>query len=358
MRTTSLVAAAACLALVAQTGIAAAQDDASATAAARAIGTEGLRLAETGNCKDAIEKLDRAEKLRHAPTTLAKLGECQVQTGKLVVGLEALRRVVREPLAPDAPPAFQQAKQRAQTLLDANQAKVAQLHVTVSVPAGVKAEVTVDGETATAALLDVDRPTDPGAHTVEASAPGYKKATQAVTLKESERIAITLTPEIDPNAPAVTPPVVPVATSTPPPEPTQPPPPPPPQPSKTLRYATYGLFGAGGAGLVVGTIFGIGALVKKGSLHDDCPVGDAAQGENPADRYCHGTRTADDRGSVKTWATVSTVGFVVGGVGVVGGVATLLFARSEAKGQGQGKAAKFLAGLEVGPTSFGYRGSF
>src|SRR5688572_21340468 len=73
-------------------------DDASSTAAARIIGTEGLRLAEAGNCKDAIEKLERAEKLHHAPTTLTKLGECQIQIGRIVAGLESLRRVVREPM--------------------------------------------------------------------------------------------------------------------------------------------------------------------------------------------------------------------------------------------------------------------
>src|SRR3954469_3008571 len=75
-------------------------------AAARALGTDGIKLANRGKCAEAIEKLDRAEKLYHAPTTLERLGECHVEIGKLVLGTEELRRVVREQLATDAPKAF------------------------------------------------------------------------------------------------------------------------------------------------------------------------------------------------------------------------------------------------------------
>src|SRR4029079_17212090 len=44
--------------------------DAGDMATARTLGTEGLRLAESGDCAGAVEKLTRAEKLHHAPTTL------------------------------------------------------------------------------------------------------------------------------------------------------------------------------------------------------------------------------------------------------------------------------------------------
>lgn len=337
--TRSFAAAAAFVTIGSLASTAHGQEDASATAAARAIGTEGLRLAESGNCKDAVDKLDRAEKLHHAPTTLQKLGECQLQAGKIVLGLEALRRVARETLPADAPPVFQAAKQRAQLLLDQNAGKVAQLHVTVTLPAGVTPVVTVDGEAVPAALVDVDRPTDPGSHVVEATAPGYRKASQTVTLKEGERSALTLAPEAEPNAPA------PVAqatgtTTTEPAKPTSPP------SAKTTRTVAYALYGAGAAGLLVGTIFGAVALGKKGGLNDDCD-------EQPdGTRLCtRGDRTADDRTSLKTYATVSTVGFVVGGAGVVGGTIALLFSRSAAKGGPVG-------GLQIGPTSVGYRGSF
>lgn len=337
--TRSFAAAAAFLTIGSLASTAFGQEDASATAAARTIGTEGLRLAESGNCKEAIEKLERAEKLHHAPTTLQKLGECQLQAGKLVVGLEALRRVARESLPADAPPVFQAAKQRAQLLLDQNAGKVAQLHVTVTLPAGVAPIVTVDGEAVPSALVDVDRPTDPGSHVVEVTAPGFRKATQTVTLKEGERTSITLALDAEPNAPAPAGQTTGPTTSEPVSRPASPP------STKTTRTVAYALYGAGAAGLVVGTVFGAVALGKKGGLNDDCP--EQADGS----RLCNANRTADDRTSLKTFATVSTVGFVVGGVGLVGGTIALLFSRSAAKGG-------TLGGLQLGPTSVGYRGSF
>ena len=269
---------------------------------------------------------------------MQKLGECQLQAGKIVLGLEALRRVARETLPADAPPVFQAAKQRAQVLLDQNAGKVAQLHVTVTLPAGVTPIVTVDGEAVPAALVDVDRPTDPGSHVIEATAQGYRKATQTVTLKEGERSAITLAPDAEPNAPAPAAQTT-VATTTETAKPASP------ASTKTTRTVAYGLYGAGAAGLLVGTIFGAVALGKKGGLNDDCP--EQADGS----RLCNANRTADDRTSLKTFATVSTVGFVVGGVGLVGGTIALLFSRSAAKGG-------TLGGIQLGPTSVGYRGSF
>src|SRR5271170_3045450 len=49
-------------------------------AMARALGTEGVRLADAGDCAAAIPKLIDAEKLYHAPTTLERLGECEIKT--------------------------------------------------------------------------------------------------------------------------------------------------------------------------------------------------------------------------------------------------------------------------------------
>src|SRR3954463_6345420 len=98
-----------------------AQDQPSAgdVALARSLGLEGVQLAEAGNCSAAIDKFQRAEALFHAPTILVRLGECQVATGKVVLGTESLQRVVREALPPKAPKAFADAQVRAQKSLDA-----------------------------------------------------------------------------------------------------------------------------------------------------------------------------------------------------------------------------------------------
>src|SRR5437899_36646 len=67
-------------------------------AQARVLGNEGIRLAESGDCAAAIPKLEGAEQLFHAPTTLEQLGQCLVKTGRVVAGTEALLRASHEPL--------------------------------------------------------------------------------------------------------------------------------------------------------------------------------------------------------------------------------------------------------------------
>src|SRR3954469_8138916 len=109
-----------------------ADDSAENTAAARTLGIEGVQLADAGKCKDAIEKLTRAESLHHAPTILGRLGECQVNVGEVVEGTENLNRVVREQLAPNAPKVFHDAQERAQKVLTQATPKIAHLVIRVT----------------------------------------------------------------------------------------------------------------------------------------------------------------------------------------------------------------------------------
>src|ERR1039457_2485634 len=85
---------------------ASAQDEPSAadTAAARELAIDGLKLADAGHCAQAIDKLTRAEKIRHSPIVLGRLGECQIEEGKIVDGTEDLHRVLHEPIPPNPRP--------------------------------------------------------------------------------------------------------------------------------------------------------------------------------------------------------------------------------------------------------------
>jgi hypothetical protein len=277
-------------------------------AAARALGIQGIQLADAGNCKAAMEKLSRAEALYHAPTILGRLGECQVQVGQVVLGTENLNRVVREQLAPNAPKAFRDAQERARGVLNSALPKIARLTVSVE-PAEAKPQVTVSGATIPAALIGAERPTDPGTHEVVVSAPGYLEQRRSVTLAEggSQEIAVRL--EKDPNAVVETPtqpsavtgdtaspvasdPAVDAGTKR----------------SNTLAYVALGV---GGAGLLLGGVTGVLALGKKSDL----------QG-------CDGTRCPESQrdtlDSANSMATLSTVGFGVGIVGVGLGVVLLV----------------------------------
>src|SRR4029078_8570956 len=107
------------------------QPQAENVAAARSPGPQGIKLADSGDCKGDIEKLSRAESLYHAPSILARLGECQVQVGQIVLGTENLNRVVREQLASNAPKAFRDAQERAKGVLNNALPKIARLTVRV-----------------------------------------------------------------------------------------------------------------------------------------------------------------------------------------------------------------------------------
>jgi hypothetical protein len=273
-------------------------------AAARALGVQGIKLADEGNCPAAIEKLERAEALYHAPTMLGRLGECQVQVGQIVLGSENLNRVVREQLPPGSPKAFQDAQERARRVLEQALPRIAYLVLHVG-PPGIDPKVSVGEAVVPPALLGADRPTDPGTYEIVASAPGYLPAKTTVTLAEGARQDITVTLSPDP-AQAAKPAAAPAA----------------PMPTSGLATTTstsaprasganarddtlaYVLLGVGGAGLLTGTITGLIAISKKNELEcerDRCPP----------DQH-------DKLDSARSMALISTIGF---GVGIAGGAA-------------------------------------
>ncbi len=308
LRSTALRGASLCLLVTAFASTAHADEPSSAdVASARSLGQEGVKLADAGNCPDAIDKLARSERLFHAPTTLERLGECQIQVGKIVDGTESLNKVVRESLAPGAPAAFSAAQERAKKLLVDAKPKIAKLKIAVAAPPDAVLAVKVDGEAMPVANLNTNRPMDPGEHNVEATAPGYKIARGKVTLPEGGSDTIALALEVDPDAPKAPP----VMTTTKKAEPTErggtttyPTAP----ASESSRVPAYVALGLGVAGIAVGGIFGGLALGKKGDLNDGCKSGQCASSQQS---------NIDDG---KTFGNVSTVAFIAGGVVLAAGV--------------------------------------
>ncbi len=301
--------------LIAFTSGARAGDDSSANrAAARELGIQGVLLAEKGKCGDAIEKLERAEKLFHAPTTLERLGECKVDVGRIVDGTEDLQRVVKEDLPPGAPAAFTAAKTRAAGVIKKATPRIAHLRVHVSAPSDAKPSVTMDGNSYPDAALDGDRPVDPGTHSLAATADGMIKAETTVSLGDAESKAIELKLVRDPNATKPTPIPPPIADQPKPPPDDHDKHPPPPPPQSPSHVPAYIAFGVGVAGVGVGAVTGVLALGKKSSLDTAC---------GPSKTGCPST-SQSDIDSAKTFGTVSTIGFIVGGVGVAAGIVLLL----------------------------------
>ena len=180
-------------------GVARAEPDDDQKAAARLLGTDGVRAAMSGDCTSAVDKLTRAEALVHAPTTALPLARCEIQLGKVVAGTEILNRLVRETLSPTAPRSWVDAQKAAGTLLESTEPRIAKLRIHLDgVPAGApNLKVTVDGENVPTVLLDNDRPTDPGPHHVAAEADGFATASSDVTLADGQALTVSL--HLDPR---------------------------------------------------------------------------------------------------------------------------------------------------------------
>jgi len=280
-------------------------------ASARVLGTEGVRLADGGDCAGAIPKLEAAEKLYHAPSTLDRLGECQIKVGRLVDGTEALQRVVREPSAPTAPQAFVVARQRAQQALAAALPRIAKLRIHVDGAPPDQVAVTVDGASVPSALLDSDRPTDPGTHEIKATAPGFTTATATVQLDDGAGAPVSLHIDPAPSAPAAAP--------APAPAPVEPPLPAPTSSSGGGRGLAIASLAVGGVGVAVGSIFGVLALSTKSTLDSHCPG-----------KVCPPSEQGDID-SLGSQATVSSVGFGVGLVGLAVGAVLLVTSHGSAE---------------------------
>jgi hypothetical protein len=323
--------------------LASAQTEAENKAAARALGIEGIKLANAGDCAQAIDRLQRAEQLYHAPTILGRLGECQIQLGQLVVGTENLRKVVREPLGPDAPAAFIQAQERAQQVLDEAVGRIARLTVNVAAPQGVAVQVMVDGQLLPVALVGVERPIDPGDHALSITAEGYQRREQSIALAEggTEAVTLVLGPPVPAPQPAGPPPLVapqaPVVDTG-----------PAPAEDSTEQLLGYVSLAVGAVGFGMGTVFGLRATRYKSDL----------QG------VCDGSRcppsAQDDIDSMNSAATVSTVGFAVGIIGAGVGTYLLLAAdgSSEQAPPSAGQSARAHASLWVGLGRVGMVGAF
>lgn len=277
-------------------------DEAADTATARALGVEGVTLADAGKCREAAEKLERAEKLHHAPTTATRLAECEIELGRLVAGTERLQRVVREPIPANAHPAFGAAVTRAQKALDAALPRVATLKLAIT--GAPHPTVTIDGDVLPEAALDVPRRIDPGAHAVEVRAPGYRPASATAVLSAGEVKSLSLELVLDPDAKVAEAPAPAPVVET-----------------KAASSKAPGLvaLGIGAVGLGLGIVGALAVDSRTRTLDQRCD----------ANRSCPND-VRSDLDQAKTWATVSTAGFIVAGAGAVSGVVLLLVSRGPA----------------------------
>jgi hypothetical protein len=322
-----------------------AQSDAD-RATARALGQEGQQALDGKNYATAEDRFRRADKILHAPTLMLGLARSLAGGGKFVEAQETYNRIVREGVPPGAPEVFKRAVDEATKEVDAVASKVGSVTITVKAAAGGDVgdpQAVLDEHPINSASLGVRRAVDPGDHVLRVSSTGFKTAEVRFSVTAGGSVDEPVTLEKDLTATPV---------AAPPPGPggaaagfeTVPAVP----PTKGHSVLPWVAFGVGGAGLVVGVVTGIIAMGKHSTLGNECPGG-----------TCSSAGALSDLDSYHSIGTISTIGFVVAGVGGAAGVVLLL---TQPKGAGSAQPAARGPGLHVVPVigagSIGAAGTF
>ncbi len=313
-------------ALVLQSGAAAAATP-EETAAARNLAKQGLAAFNEQRFQEAADLFARAESLVHSPVHLLYEARARTKIGHFVKAQEAYIKIIRERFVDDAPQSFHNAKESAKNEVKELEGKLANLTVKI-VGVDKGATLTLDGNEVSAVLVGVPMPVDPGEHTLEATAEGFKPASAKVTVAEGQRetLELKLLPEESAAPVAAAPADTPAATPT----TSSPDAPADPGPtdsggSSGMRIGSYVAFGVGAVGLGLGTVFFLDGKSKsdEADAYFDEHV-DSNGNLNPQEAAEQ--NQLDDNADSAT--NLGVMGFVVGGVGVAAGVTLFLLSSS------------------------------
>lgn len=291
-------------------------------ATARELAKDGIAAEAKGDCATAIDRLERAESLYHAPPHLQYLARCYTKVGRLVEATETWRKLTLESLPVGAPQAFKDAIVEAQTELPKIEPRLARLTVHTSTKYdGLSVEI--DGKSWPTAALDVPRVMDPGTHVLRAKATGFKTHEQSIALGEgkSDTVTITLEAGVDP---------VPSASAS-----TSATVPPPPTASASASTAPTGkssfgtvqwvgvvTAGVGVLALAGGAFTGLTSNAKFSKLESDCPVRSA----------CEAADLDQRTDTIRTLDKATTVLLISGGILVAAGLTMTILGPSKKSG--------------------------
>lgn len=247
---------------------------------ARTLVISGRQKRAEGHVSEALADFERAHAIMHVPTTALELGSTQEKAGKLVDARATLLESLRKPPQPGEPEAYRRARIAAKKLADEIAPRLATL--TIEVPEGTT--VRLDDVELSPSSLRGPLKVDPGRHAIVATASGREKRRQ-VELAEGEARSVELPmPQVpDDGRDRAT---KPEAAK-------------PRYEERTNPLVWLGL-GVGAAGIATGLVTGYFAVKIHSDVEGRCVDGIVCP---PA--------THDDIAQGKTFATVSTVSFVV-----------------------------------------------
>jgi hypothetical protein len=277
--------------------------DATPDATAIALFDEARKLMTAGKYAEAIPKLQQSIERARTVGALLNLGECYEKVGRTASAWAAFRAAGAAATEAKDAKRGKYADERAAAM----EAKLVRL--TVSVPSEAKVEgfqIKRDGEAIGEGEWGTAVPVDPGTHKIEAVAKGRKPWSTDVAVE---------TGNVTVDVPVLAVTGIEPATK----QPVAPPNPPPPANEGSSSQKTIGIaVGAIGlAGIAFGSVAGVVAIGNKPtdqcrSYPTGCPADGSADGANE---------------SAQTWATISTVSFVVGAVALAAGTYLFLTAK-------------------------------
>ncbi|MDF2694434.1 MAG: hypothetical protein K0S65_2817, partial [Labilithrix sp.] len=304
MRSKRIHAAAVASVLVTLCGPAFADPSLADRETARSQMDEGDKKRDAGDLKGALRNYETADAIMKVPTTGLEVARAQVALGMLLEARETLGRVMRTPAKPGEPAPFAAARKSAEALNNDLSTRIPSIQVVLTNgdPAQPP-QISVDGEAIPPAAANAPRRVNPGPHVVVVKAGTVERRfdiavverdtkTLPVDLKEQTAVAPKKESSADP----------PEATTT---------------TKSTPKLLMYGGFGVAVVGLGVGAVTGLMSLSKTSELKDVCP-----NDRCPAGRQ-------DEIDSAKSLGNISTIAFVVGGVGLGVGVVGLVMSRGD-----------------------------
>jgi hypothetical protein len=296
---------------------------------ARDLARQGADAFDQQDYATALDRLTRAYSLFRAPTISLMQARALTRLGRLVEALDKYEETHHTALGDEPSEAFVKAMNDAKAEGDELRPRIPRLLIKIRAADG-RADglsVQLDGKPVPAALLDVERPVDPGTHQVAVTAHNYESLVRYTRLTEGDRVVLEL--PLAPVSKAAR--TVGRAPAAPKPEPS------PSSPAEPATTAVWGWLGVavGTAGLASSAITGVVALQRKSTLDSVCRPG------------CPSS-AAEDIDSFRSMRTISYVSLAVGAASLGLGGYLLL--------SGSPEAAH--VGVSVGPGNAGIGGAF
>lgn len=268
---------------------------------ARALFEQGRAAVARGDCERAAPLFRESQRLYPANGTLLNLAVCERKLGQLGNAWRHLQDLLAV-LTPEDP-----RRKVAQKELDEVEPRVPWLRVEVAGSAPER--VALDGAEVALDQLQAGVRVNPGERALQVTWPGGEQEDLRVSVAEKEREVVRLAREAAPAAP----PPAPVAT---------PPAAEPPQPRWPVAVAA----GVALTGVATGVVFTLTANQRSDQVdvelekaRDRTPSGEVVCPRGSTSARC--ARISELLGEQDTFTTIAGVGYIVGGLAAVGGVA-------------------------------------